>query len=526
LIATYQTLDVDSDEATANFLIENYPINYFSHIVIDECHRSAWGKWSEILTRNPDAVQIGLTATPRKIIITENSRESEADAKINADNLKHFGEPAYEYTMMQGIEDGYLAACQIQKGRVNLDDTGITIDDVLARHPTNANTGEPITHAELQEWYDKTTFEKRILLPDRVIAMTEDLFKYLLATGGPEQKTIIFCATDRHADDVAIAMNNLYNAWCRSNGKEIADHYAFKCTSASSGNDFLPDLRGGTRSHYIATTVELLTTGVDVPCIRNIVFFKYVDSPISFYQMVGRGTRIDEPTDKLMFTVYDYTNATRLFGEEFRTKYTPPKTPKGDTPPPPPPPPPIQVEGFQVHITDAGKWILTMVDGKEVPVTVEEYKERLTAQLVAETPTLDEFRTKWIDPDHRHALLAHLIDAGLSPSLIRTVDEMNDYDLYDVLGELGYGLDPRTRTERAEAFNYKHGEWLHGLPPSAAQTLRAIAAQFARAGTEGLENPLIFRTDEVRRAGGLDALKAFGKPGEILQQAKQRIFAA
>jgi len=146
--------------------------------------------------------------------------------------------------------------------------------------------------------------------------------------------------------------------------------------------------------------------------------------------------------------------------------------------------------------------------------------------LVAETPTLDEFRAKWIDPDHRHALLAHLIDAGLSPSLIRTVDEMNDYDLYDVLGELGYGLDPRTRTERAEAFNYKHGEWLHRLPPPAAQTLRAIAAQFARAGTEGLENPLIFRTDEVRRAGGLDALRAFGRPSEILQQAKQRIFAA
>ncbi len=189
LIATYQTLDVDSDEATANFLIENYPVNYFSHIVIDECHRSAWGKWSEIFRRNPDAVQIGLTATPRQILLTEKSKEAEADAKISADNLKHFGEPVYEYTMMQGIEDGYLAACQIQKGRVNLDDTGITIDDVLARHPTNANTGEPITRAELQEWYDKTTFEKRILLPDRVIAMTEDLFRYLLVTGGPEQKT-------------------------------------------------------------------------------------------------------------------------------------------------------------------------------------------------------------------------------------------------------------------------------------------------------------------------------------------------
>lgn len=526
LIATYQTLDVDSDEATANFLTENYPPNYFSHIVIDECHRSAWGKWSQVFERNADAVQIGLTATPRQIIVTENTKESRDDEKLRADNIRHFGEPVYEYTMIQGIEDGYLAACEIQKSTVNLDDTGITLDDILARHPINANTGEPITREELEELYTKFQFEDQILLPDRVFTMTQDLFDYLLATGGPEQKTIIFCVRDRHADDVAIAMNNLYNAWCRENGKEVADHYAFKCTAASSGNDYLADLRGASRSYFVATTVDLLSTGVDVPCVRNIVFFKYVKSPISFYQMVGRGTRIDEPTNKLMFTVYDYTNASRLFGEEFLTRYTKRNQPKTDDPPPPPPPPPIQVDGFEVHVTDAGKYLLAMVDGKAMPITLEEYKERMAAQLVADVPTLDEFRTRWVDPDRRHALLAHLIDAGLSPTLIRIVDEMNDYDLYDVLAELGYGLNPRTRVERAEAFNYKHVEWLHGLPPKAAQTLRAIAAQFVRAGTEGIENPHIFQTPEVKLAGGLDALKAMGKPADILRDTKQRIFAA
>ncbi len=112
LIATYQTLDVDSDEADANFLLAHYPENYFSHIVIDECHRSAWGKWSQILERNPDAVQIGLTATPRQIQLTEATREAQADARITADNYRHFGDPVYDYDMSQGIEDGYLSRCR------------------------------------------------------------------------------------------------------------------------------------------------------------------------------------------------------------------------------------------------------------------------------------------------------------------------------------------------------------------------------------------------------------------------------
>ena len=142
--------------------------------------------------------------------------------------------------------------------------------------------------------------------------MAQDLFSYLLETGGPEQKTIIFCVRDRHADDVAIALNNLYAAWCKQNGKTPAADYAFKCTASVGGANYIADLRGGSRHHFIATTVELLTTGVDVPVVRNIVFFKYVRSPIAFYQMVGRGTRLDAATGKLMFRVYDYTDATRL----------------------------------------------------------------------------------------------------------------------------------------------------------------------------------------------------------------------
>lgn len=355
VVATYQTLGVDSDEADASFLLTNYPENYFTHIIIDECHRSAWGKWSQVLTRNPNAVQIGLTATPREIKVSEDAHpEARADAKITADNLKYFGEPVYEYTLGQGIDDGYLAACEVKEGRVNLDDTGITLDEIMARSPTDAITGLPVTRDQLRDRYEATSYERRVILPDRVLKMCEDLMAYLVDTGGPEQKTVIFCATDRHADDVAATMNNLYVAWCRQQGKEPLDAFAFKCTAAG-GKDYLSDFKGASRSHFVATTVELLTTGVDVPALRNIAFFKYVHSPISFYQMVGRGTRIDVPTGKLMFRIYDYTGATDLFGQQF---FSPPPPepddgPDGPDPPAPssPPLPRITVHGFQVTVT-------------------------------------------------------------------------------------------------------------------------------------------------------------------------------
>ena len=529
-IATYQTLGIENEDGDATFLTTFYPENYFSHIIIDECHRSAWGKWSQVLTRNRDAVQIGLTATPRQLAAASQNlptAEARQDAEITANNLTYFGEPVYEYGLAQAIEDGYLAACDIQKGRVNLDESGITVDDVMSHKPVDAITGLPMTRERVAEYYVKTQYEDRILLPDRVRVMCGDLFAYLLETGGPEQKTIIFCARDRHAEDVATQLNNLYARWCAEHEKQRQEWYAFKCTAASSGNDQLPDLRASSRSHFIATTVDLLTTGVDVPCVRNIVFFKYLKSPISFYQMVGRGMRIDAPTGKLMFRVYDYTDATRLFGEDFVTKpaRSKPEDPDIEPLPPLPPEPTISVEGFDVHITDAGRFIVADVDGVAMPVPLEEYKARLAARLVQEVPTLADFRVRWIDPPARQELVNTLVTSGYSPNVVRMVDEKGDCDLYDVLAELGWGMAPRTRRDRTLAFTYKHEEWINALPGKASATIRAIASQFERGGTDGLENPQIFRTPEVRAAGGLTALQTAGDPRALLIETKARMFA-
>lgn len=523
LIATYQTLNVAGETEDARFLLENYPENYFSHIIIDECHRSAWGKWSIVLKRNPEAVQIGLTATPR-YWEGGTGEERKEDEEITANNLEYFGEPVYEYDMAQGIEDGYLPACEIIRREINLDMTGVRREDIERLGAKDAITGAPLIIAETRNRYEAPSFEDIIQLPDRVEAMCQDLFEMLLQTGGPHQKMVILCTRDTHADAVSAEMNNLYAEWCAKNGQRRLEPYAFKCTAAVEGSKYIADLRGSERSHFIATTVDLITTGVDVPIVRNVVFFKYVRSPIAFQQMLGRGSRIHLPTNKLMFRVYDYTNATRLLGREFKIRPSPTrevKEPEGERKEKI-----IRVEGFVVHINPAGTYIVTKKERQLAMVTVEEYKQMVAERLVEEARTLDEFRQRWIDPQERKRLIDSLPEDGRGVRLLQDLLNRKACDSYDVLAEVGFGMAPKSRKERIEALKYKHGDWFKRLPRKAANTLLALARQFEQGGTEELENPYIFNAPEVLKAGGLAALKILGEPKEIISQTKERLFAA
>lgn len=522
LIATYQTLNVSAEEEDARFLTEHYPENYFSHIIIDECHRSAWGKWSAILRRNPKAVQVGLTATPRSFE-GGSKEERREDEEITANNLEYFGEPVYEYDMAQGIEDGYIAACEIIRRDIDIDSRGVTRGDIERFGAIDATTGQPVPVTDTQAYYGPTSFEDLIQLPDRVKMMCHDLFDMLLQTGDPLQKTIIFCTRDTHADAVTAEMNNLYADWCAKNREQRLEPYAFKCTAAVGGSQYIADLRSLMRSHFIATTVDLITTGVDVPCVRNVVFFKYVRSPIAFHQMMGRGTRLHAPTNKLMFRVYDYTNASRLLGMRFVTRPTPTREPrelkeeeKEKV---------IRVEGFDVHINPAGAYIVTQKEGRLSMVTVEEYRQMMATRLAKEVKTLDDFCSIWIEPEERRGLIDKLPDDGRGVRLLREILNWHEYDLYDVLSQIGYGTAPKTRKERVEALQYKHADWLKGLPPKTGNTLLALARQFAKGGTEELENPYILSAPEVRKAGGLEALKVLGEPKDIIRETKRRLFA-
>jgi len=529
-IATYQTLGLDDeDEGFASFLSEHYGEDAFSVIIIDECHRSAWGKWSEVLRRNPNAIHIGLTATPRKL--QESKHATAEDQEITANNLKYFGEPVYEYTLIQAQDDGYLAACEIVKRKADIDKLVFTREQILAAGVKDIRTGKPLTAADLtKDEYTGKDFDDELFIELRTPAMCEDLFAMLCRNGGPEQKVIIFCTREIHADRVAMQMNNLYARWCKEKDRMPKDHYAFKCMGGpNNGADMIEPMRGSGERAFIACTVDLLEAGVDIERLNAVVFFRYLQSPIKFYQMVGRGTRIHEETQKYKFWLYDYTDVTRLFGTDFITR--PPRPPGGGggggpEPPEPPfePPKVAEIGGHYVGITPQGRFILTNRDGRDTPIPVDEYRREVIQRVLSEAHNLDEFRQLWIETQKRRRLINHLLGDNFSPELIREVDQMTDFDLYDFFGLHGYHARALKRIERGNLYICSNAGWFSAMDSKAAIVLKGFGHQFAQGGTEALETPALWEVPEIKLAGGLAALKKIGKPVGVMKEAKGRLF--
>ena len=462
-------------------------------------------------------MHIGLTATPRKIVTSSDTTDvdSAGDDSITRDNYEYFGEPVYEYGIVDGISDGYLAAMRLVRSDVitagqREREQGVESESLADGVVRDARTGEPALIAEMPTHTSAGSIEQRLELPDRVQEMCADLFQQLLDTGGPEQKTLIFCASDTHADRVAAAMGNLYARWAAEHGRSAVEPYAFKCTAAG-GSELLSDLKSNQARAFIACTVDLISTGVDVPCLRNVVFFRYLKSPILFHQMLGRGTRIHDPTGKLHFTVHDYTNASRLLDQSLTSidVERPPDPDGGEQEPVRV----FEVDGIEVRIEHEGTTIAVMEGGRLRFVTLEEYSGRITESLLAEVSALDEFRERWIRPDERQALIAALPDEGASAEVYRGAAELADCDLYDVLAQVGWGETPRPRVERAERVQDRESEPI----------IRVLAGQFGQGGTEALESGMLGQVPALREAGGLGALASLG--ASALPDLKRRILA-
>jgi len=530
-IATYQTLGLDDgnpgDGGFASFLTEQYGADAFSVIIIDECHRSAWGRWAEVLRRNPNAIHIGLTATPRKL--EESEKASKEDQEITANNRKYFGEPVYEYTLIQAQEDGYLAACEIVKRKASIDSATFTKQEILKAGVKDIKTGRPLTEADLtKETYTGKDFDDELFIELRTPKMCADLFQLLCENGGPEQKVIIFCTREIHADRVAQHMNNLYVRWCREHGLTPKDHYAFKCMGgANNGSDMIEPMRGSGERAFIACTVDLLEAGVDIERLNAVVFFRYLQSPIKFYQMVGRGSRIHEETQKYKFWLYDYTGVTGLFGTEFISK--PPRPgggggKGGDDDGGDDGPALGEIGGQRVIIYPQGRFILSCREGRDLPIPVDEYRREMIQRVLSEAHNLDEFRALWIETQKRRSLIAHLLSDNFSPEVIREIDQMTDFDLYDFFGHHGYHARALKRPERGELFVSHNQPWFDALAPKAATVLKGLGYQFAQGGTDALETPALWEVPEIKLAGGLDALRPLGKPTDVMREAKGRLF--
>ncbi|MES2771120.1 MAG: DEAD/DEAH box helicase family protein [Pseudomonadota bacterium] len=533
-IATYQTLGLDDEknDGFASFLSEHYFDDAFSVIIIDECHRSAWGRWSEVLKRNPNAIQIGLTATPRKL--EESKHASADDQEITANNRKYFGEPVYEYTLIQAQEDGYLAACEIVKRKASIDNATFTQADILKAGAKDIKTGLPLTADDLSKnEYTGKDFDDELFIELRTPKMCADLFKLLCENGGPEQKVIIFCTREIHADRVAQQMNNLYVRWCKQQAQTPKNHYAFKCMGgANNGSDMIEPMRGSGERAFIACTVDLLEAGVDIERLNAVVFFRYLQSSIKFYQMVGRGTRIHEETQKYKFWLYDYTGVTDLFGTDFISK--PPRPGSGgkgggdaggeggggggDGSSV------AEIGGQTVIINAEGSFILSRRDGRDTRIPVDEYRREVIQRVLSEARNLDEFRALWIDSQKRRQLIQHLLGDNLSPEAIREIDRMTDFDLYDFLGHHGYHARALKRPERGDLFIRDNRSWFASMDGKAAIVLKGLGHQFAQGGTDALESQNLWEVPEIKLAGGLNALRSLGSPAQVMYEAKARLF--
>jgi type I restriction enzyme R subunit len=320
----YQTL-WSPDEAGRR-LFEKFPQDFFDLVIIDECHRSGFGTWREILDHFGSAIHLGMTATPKQDENVDTYAyfcAEEPEVAIDPENPERgtWRPPAYQYSLGQGIEDGFLATYKVHRVRTTVDATGLRLEDAIEQ---GAEVFIP-EDVEPREVYTTPQFEREITLPDRTQAMVRHLAR-LLRRFGKMEKTMVFCVDMEHARLVARLLQDEF-------GPETGlSNYAVPIISeeGEEGRRALEAFADSDKpAPVVATTAELLSTGVDVPPCRNIVFMKTLSSPVLFKQIVGRGSRLDPATDKCWFRIIDYTGATRLFDEWDRPPVPSPEPPTG-----------------------------------------------------------------------------------------------------------------------------------------------------------------------------------------------------
>jgi len=289
--ALYQALEKGNEQE----LFRDYAPDYFDLIVVDECHRGSArdeSQWRRILDYFSPATQIGLTATP----ISEK----------DADTFRYFGEPVYEYTLAEGIEDGYLAPYRVRRVRLNVDMEGyLTEPGQLDMYGKEIPVG----------LYGPSEFERVMVILERTEAAARYMMDFLRSTAedGKHGKTIIFCRDNNHAARMRTALFNLAQEETQSN-----PNYVVRITDADGphGRALLDEFRKDDSDEpVIAVTSKLLSTGIDLPSVRNIVLFRPITSMPEFKQTIGRGTRLCASINKGSFDIIDFVEATRLFND-------------------------------------------------------------------------------------------------------------------------------------------------------------------------------------------------------------------
>jgi len=564
-------------------IFEHYPKDFFDLIIIDECHRSGFGSWNEILKYFSGAIHLGMTATPKQ--------------EENINTYKYFGDPengylpAYEYSMAQGIDDGFLANFLLRKVKMNLDKEGIKIEDAIRK---GAKIEMP-AEAEPNDFYKMEQFEKEIILPDRTKKMVEHLAS-LLKTYGEMQKTIVFCVTMDHANEVAKHLQNHFSYLGYPN-------YAVRIVSEESDSmSLLKTFQDQAQDvPVVATTVDLLSTGFDAPTVQNIVFMKPVRSPIVFKQIMGRGSRISKDKGKFWYRVIDYTNATRLIDEWIEGKpEIEPEVPRDnflngvvvgpmlDAPDVIAPisnalltiqlapneqvqtrtsekgefafenlpegkiklyvtaehfkrreitvetqenkdnpiqielalqkkkTPPITLKGLKVFVKDEMMFEVEVL-GKRL--TIKEYVDYSKSAIAefANNPT--ELRQGWIKQETRDKLLDELEQNGVSVKMLAQALKNTEADDYDLLANVGFDAELRTREERARSVLNLGQEFFKQFTPEQQTIIKNLLLKYQENGVREITKADVF--DVYPLPGFVKSQKTFGNPQKLRQSVDQ-----
>lgn len=475
----------------------DYPADFFDFIIIDECHRGGAndeGSWRGILDYFSPAVQLGLTATPKR--------------RDNVDTYAYFGEPVYVYSLKDGINDGFLTPFKVKQIATTLDDYVYTSDDQLIE-------GE----VEKGRRYEEKDFNRIIEIRERE-AYRVKLFMQMI---DQREKTIVFCATQLHALAVRDLINQL---------KTSKDPFYCVRVTAEDGARGEKDLRDFQDNEKtiptILTTSQKLSTGVDARNVRNIVLMRPINSMIEFKQIIGRGTRLYDGKD--YFTIYDFVKAHHHFsdpewdGEPIDNTTEPdaagvPVPPRDETRQEPEPyaaRKKIRIklrdgkERSIQHMTATSFW---SADG--TPMSAAQFLESLFGALPDFFRDEDELRAIWSVPETRKALLLGLADKGFSKEMMaemqKAVDAENS-DLFDVLAYVAFASPPMTRVERAAHAQIA----IHANFDDRQQAfLDFVLAQYVQQGGDELDQEKLSPLIKLKYNAIADGMDALGGPAQV-----------
>ncbi|AQQ60152.1 DEAD/DEAH box helicase [Helicobacter bilis] len=531
----YQQFISGSEEN--NDKVEHYKAlskDFFDLIFIDECHRGsarADSTWREILEYFNSALQIGMTATPKYNKEQRESQEAGELEKRDDDNIDYFGEPVYQYSLKQGIDDGYLAPFSVVENLSNIEMQGYTPE--LGKRDEE---GREIP----QETFNSPDFNRTIYLKPQIRFVAKEVSKFLHHTlKNPYAKTIIFCEDQRHAQLMKDALQD-----CDENKQEMAkdSNYITRITSDDDKGKALLDNFKSVSKRYpvIATTSQLLSTGVDTQMVQVIVIDKIVRDKSLFKQMIGRGTRLNEVLEsrgKTHFYVLDFKGIAKEFlndpdfdGEiefigtdEVREREKKPKPPIIKEPPEPPIKHTIDGEEIQVYMQDKSVIILRNVNGVLTPITqsLESFSGEKLQNTKAFESYLDTLRTG--DKATREELLNKLEEKGIFIQELGQMDKFQNCDEFDILLSLAKGTQALSRTQRAKKAN----KFLESLQPKARELLELLLEKYAQGGINELDSSVFVNEPFASRynlATIAQIFKEYGGVNAILQNLKNELY--